>query len=251
MEIEELDLGNTIARSCLQGSGRLVVGFETGGNPRALARPERPAWAQKLVADAGWDGLHIMPKVMDWYQAAEVWQFFNTLQNTGFFDGYKSVVTYGCSMGGFAALAFAKLAGATRVVALQPRTSLREAVPWHSYHSARMSYNRVGPRADALNGLAAGTEVLIFADPLHKRDWAHASRVTSAEIYRVPFAGHNIPLLFKESGIMGEVSRQAISGSFSRRWYYAALRARRETTPYQKSLKAALLSRGQPEGAVI
>ncbi|NOR62133.1 MAG: hypothetical protein GQ535_06525 [Rhodobacteraceae bacterium] len=251
MDIQEVDLGNTIVRACLQGSKRLVVGFETGGNSRALARPERPAWAQKLVADAGWDGLHIMPKVLDWYQAPELWRFFKTKQSEGSFEAYKSVVTYGCSMGGFAALAFAKLAGAKRVVALQPRTSLQETPPWHSYHSARMSYNRVGLRSDALNGLAAGVEVQIFADPFHARDWAHATRVTEVEIYRVPFAGHNIPLLFKEIGIMGEVSRHAITGALTRACFFEALRGRRESPIYEKNMQAALLRRGQPEGAVV
>ena len=251
MDIQEVDLGNAIARSCLQGSERLVVAFEVGGNTQALARPERPAWAQGLVADAGWDGLHILPKVLDWYQAPILWDFFESMQDTGFFNSYKSVVTYGCSMGGFAALAFAKLAGAERVVALQPRTTLQESVPWHSFHSARLRYNRDGPHSDALIELPAETDVHIFADPFHARDWTHATRVKNAKIYRVPLAGHNVPLLFKDIDLTGEVSRRALSGDLARGWFYKALRARRTSPLYQKNLQAALLRRGQPKGAIV
>lgn len=251
MDIQEANLGGNIVRSCLQGSGRLVVGFESGGDGSALDRPERPAWAQALVADAGWDGLFTIPKVLDWYQARELWAFFKTMKKSGFFDGYESVVTYGSSMGGFAALAFAELTGAERVVALQPRTSLRYTAPWLSEDSARLTYNRVGPHADAVDGLPPSAKVMIFADPFFARDWAHAQRVPGAEVFRVPFAEHKVPELFKEIGILGTIVRRAISGNLERRWYNEALRNRRDANLFQQGFGAALLRRSKPEGAVV
>ena len=238
-------------RSCLQGSSRLVVGFQSGGRGRWLDRPERPAWAQALVANAGWDGLFTIPKVLDWYQADELRTFFKTMKKTGFFDGYDSVVTYGSSMGGFAALSFADIVGAERVVAYQPRTTLRYTVPWPSSDSARLTYNRVGPHADVVDHLPSDTKVMIFADPFYARDWAHAKRVPGAEVFRVPFSRHNVPWLFKEIGILGTVSRRAITGSLDRLWYNKALRGRRGTRIYKHNIEAALLRRSELKGAVI
>jgi len=251
MDIQEVDLETNVIRSCLQGSRRLVVGFESGGDGSALNRPDRPAWAQALVGDAGWDGLFTIPKVLDWYQTRELWAFFKTMQKSGFFDAYDSVVTYGSSMGGFAALAFSGLTGAERVVAFQPRSTLRYTVPWPSMESAVLSYNRVGPHADAVDGLGAETEVLIFADPFYERDWAHAQRVPGAEIFRAPFAGHKVPELLNDLGIMGTVARRAVEGTLERRWYNNALRGRKDSGLYQQGVAAALLSRGKPEGAVV
>ena len=255
MDIQEIDIGNTLARTCLQGSQRLVVSFESGGDSNRLQTGADPAWAQYLVQDAGWDGLHIMPRVLDWYQAPEIWNFFKALRQSGFFDPYESVVTYGNSMGGFAALAFAKLAGAERVVALQPRSSLRWSVPWPSAQSAKLEYSRVGPRADALDGLSAGMQVLVFSDPFYARDMAHTARVLRAHAgashYRVPFVAHEVPAFFAETGLMGELARRAISGRLDRRWYRDAMRARGDSGIYRRGLRATLSRRGKTEGAII
>ncbi len=248
MDIQEIDIGNTMVRSCLQGSARLVISFEFV----ALGEdPSKPAWAQDIVTREGWDGLYIMPKVLDWYQNNEIWEFFYAMKDSGFFEGYDSVVTYGNSLGGFAALAFSTLCGAERVVAMQPRTTLRWGVPWPSEMSSKLDYNRTGPHADALGELDYETEFLIFADPFFARDWAHASRVPGAQLFEAPFSGHIIPEYFTEIGIFYEVARRAINGELTASWYEKAMQAKTKSAIYQRGLAAELNRRGEAEGAVI
>lgn len=248
MDIQEIDIGNTMVRSCLQGSTRLVVSFEF----MALGEdPTKRAWAQDIVTQEGWDGLYIMPKVLDWYQNDEVWAFFYAMKDSGFFEDYDSVVTYGNSLGGFAALAFATLCGAERVVAMQPRTTLKWGLPWPSEMSSKLEYSRTGPHADALSELDYETEFLVFADPFFARDWAHASRVPGAQLFEVPFSGHNLPEYFTEIGILYEVARRAISGTLEAGWYEHAMKAKTKSAIYQRGLAAASRRRGEPEGAVV
>ena len=248
MDIQNIDIGNTLVRSCLQGSSRLVVSFEF----LALGEdPAKPAWAQDIVANEGWDGLFIMPKVLDWYQNDEIWTFINAMKASGFFEDYDSVVTYGNSLGGFAALAFATLCGAERVVAIQPRTTLRWGVPWPSEMSSKLEYSRTGPHADALKDLDYETEFLVFADPHYARDWAHATRVPGARLFEVPFSGHAIPEYFTEIGIMYEVARRAISGVLEADWYDNAMQAKTKSALYQRGLAADLRRRGEAEGAIV
>lgn len=256
MDVEQIDLGENFVRTCLQGSDRLVVSFESGGGRVERPDKDRKAWGQGIVADAGWDGLHVLPKVMKWYQAQELWDFFQAMQKTGFFGGYKEVVMYGNSMGGFAALAFAKYCSAQRVVAFHPRSTLAKWVlPWNSAFSNQLTFNRIGPPADALSGLEPGIDVLLFADPLYRRDYSHACRVaknhSETKIIRVPFIMHDIPAYFAETRILRKVARSAIQGRFDEAQFYQDIRLRRKSPLYQGHFKRYLLRRGQPKGAVI
>ena len=251
METQNIDLGSNIIRSCLQESRQLVVSFEGGGD-RDLATVEGGlAWGQALIAEAGWDGLFAIPKILDWYQAPELWEFFSMMRKTGFFGSYDSVVTYGSSMGGFAALAFAKSIGANRVVALQPRTSLHHTFPWPSKQSSRLNYSRVGPHADALGGVRADMDILIFADPLYPRDWRHAKRVLNATLFRTPFSAHHVPEYFNEMGVLGEISRAALGGTLNRAWFNQVMRERRHTKTYWAGMNMALSRRRKPKSSVV
>ncbi len=256
MDIEQIDLGENYVRTCLQGSERLVVSFETGGGMVERKNANRKAWAQGLVGDAGWDGLYVLPQIMTWYQAEELWGFFITMRKSGFFDGYKEVVMYGNSMGGFAALAFARFCRATRVVAFSPRATLSDKVlPWDSAFSSQLSFNRKGPQANALNGLKAGIEVLVFVDPIYDRDYGHARWIAKnhaqTKLIRVPFLWHDIPAYLAEINILPSVACGAIAGAFDEGQFYKDIRNRRKSPLYQGHFRRYLLNRGKAEGAVI
>ncbi len=248
MDIEEIDLGATVARSCLQGSKRLVVSFEF--MPLGEV-PYRQAWAQDFVANAGWDGLFMMPMVLDWYQDQVIWDFFDAMQSSGFFEAYESVVTYGNSLGGFAALAFASMCNAERVVAIQPRVTLRRAMPWPSEMSENLVYPRNGEHANALVDLQDDVEILVFADPYSARDWAHASCVPAAKLFEVPLVGHEIPDFLLELGVFGQVARRAIAGQLDEGWFANVMQAKAQSRIYQRVLAAELRRRGKAEGAVV
>ncbi len=259
MKIKQIDLGENFARTCLQGSRTLIITFEGGGSRETRPNADRLAWAEALIADAGWDGLFILPKRLSWYQTSDVWQFFRTMSDIGFFEDYDRVVTYGSSMGGFAALAFADLAAADKAIAYHPRSVLDpEILRWPSKLSLTLKYNRKGPRADVLTSLPAKTEVTLFVDPFGRRDKSHTDRVVNAhektEVFRVPFIGHSIPAFLKGSGILKKVFLDAVEDQFDPKWFYEHIRQRRENAGYHARMRKALVrrsGRGQAEGSVV
>ena len=256
MDIEQIDLGDNFARTCLQGSDRLVVSFESGGGSVVRPGKNRKAWGQELVASAGWDGLHILPKIMNWYQSPELWSFFKMMNRSGFFHGYKEVMSYGSSMGGFGALAFAKLSESTRVIAISPRSTLnKNTLRWNSNFSRQLQYNQKGLRADALSGLTPEIDVMIFVDPLYQRDMRHARRIANhhnkTNLVRVPLLGHEIPKFLSDEQILGQVSRSAIAGEFDKAWFYQAIRWRRESAFYHKRFEKMQLRRSKAKSSVV
>ena len=108
----------------------LVVSFdnlaEAGG--RHLAREP---WAGKFIADNGWSHLSIFAHGPTWFRDATLIERLENLRNSDFFKRFRKVVFCGTSMGGFAALTFARLSPGSTVIAFSPQSTLAaELVPW-------------------------------------------------------------------------------------------------------------------------
>jgi len=242
MHIEQIDLGNNYVRTCIQDSKTLVVSFDMGGRPRK-PNPKRPGFAQKFLLQQGFDAMFVMPKTYDWYQTPELAEFFKILRKTGFLSGYERIITYGSSMGGFAAIAFSALVCATDVIALQPRTTLHDRqAKWFSAYSEKMNINRSGQLADALRGLMRTARITVFFDPFHKRDARHARRILaksqSARLMKVPFIGHQVPYFFSQAGILKSVFKMSLEPEFDEAGYYRLIRVRKTRPGYIKKLTA-------------
>ena len=246
-QTNETDIGNNIIRFCAQNSGTLVISFDAGGR-RHAADPARPGFGQKFLVQAGFDAMFVLPKQLDWYQTPELATFFLQRAADGFFKKYKRIVTYGSSMGGFAALAYSKYVGATHVIALQPRTTLiHSQARWRSSFSRRMTIRQNGPLADALDGLNNTAAVSVFFDPFFKRDAIHASRLIgkgpNIRLLKIPFVGHTVPSFLAQTGQLQTVFNMALAPEFDAKYFYRLTRQRRNYAVYHRRLSQALINR--------
>lgn len=66
--------------------------------------------------------VHVVPAASAWYQHSEIFAVCEAVKRTT--TSYKHVVTYGSSMGGYAALNFAHLVGATDVIAISAQYTI-------------------------------------------------------------------------------------------------------------------------------
>ena len=109
-----------------QGGGSCVVTFDSFTDFRSL---DRTGFGEQFFAAAGVDAVHVIPRDNDWYQYSEMAEAMQCVRAAT--RGYARVVTYGSSMGAYAAIRFAGLAGAHAVLALSPQYSIDPAVvPW-------------------------------------------------------------------------------------------------------------------------
>lgn len=125
----------------------------------------------------------------------------------------SNVITYGSSMGGWAAIAFAGRLGASESVAISPQATIdRAIVPWETRwaEEAALYPTSLGTCADHLE---ASSRVTILYDPLFELDARHVELIArSAEghgvdlrLLRFAFSGHPSGPALADAGILTSV----------------------------------------------
>jgi hypothetical protein len=90
---------------------------------------ERPGFGEHFLLKSGVDAIHVTSRENDWYHYPEMAEAMACIQSMT--RGYTRVVTYGSSMGAYAAIRFGGLVGAHAILALSPQFSIDPVVvPW-------------------------------------------------------------------------------------------------------------------------
>ena len=157
-------------------------------------------WGADFFSKKGFSYLSFCPKKAHWYPEdsvnipAEIWDFAKR---------YPCRITYGFSMGGHAALKFAKYFAANTAVAFVPQYSVNPVV------IRDHRYNKYwGPDTgthELLNERYA-TERYVFVDPDYKLDMQHVDRIAAANpltLVACPGSQHNPLGALRERGLSG------------------------------------------------
>jgi hypothetical protein len=117
--------------------------------------------------------------------------------------GYKTRITYGGSMGGYAAVKFSGLLGASHVLSMCPQWSIDPAEcqgvdsGWRDHFLPAMC--GMGIRARDVAG-----EVFLFADAYHGSDMFHCRKIIencpNSHFINVPMVGHHVTTVFAGTG---------------------------------------------------
>jgi len=154
-------------------------------------------FADKPAHKADIAALGIVAKSANWYPAGHVLRAYEAI--SPLIKDYPVKVAYGGSMGGYAAIKFSRLFGATHVIALCPQWSLDLAEceginPGWQEH-VRPDMTGMGIRAADIHG-----EVFLFVDRLNPMDMFHCRMIIrafgGAEVINVPCVGHNVTSVF-------------------------------------------------------
>jgi len=138
-------------------------------------------------------------------QEADLITAIEDLKAAGFFHPFRRIVTYGGSMGGYAALAFADLIGATYVFSLNPQSTLdKQKVPWETRFRQGSHEDWSGRYAEASDGIRCVKQAYIAVDMRDALDRRHVDRIRgrAVEILNMPFVGHFIPRHLQQTGLL-------------------------------------------------
>ncbi|WP_417807488.1 phosphoadenosine phosphosulfate reductase [Thioclava sp.] len=223
----------------VEGDDTLVVTFDNLDDARQSVE-ERLPWGVQFISSQGWSALGIAAHGWTWFRSEAVFDFFDELRETGFFDRFKKVVFYGASMAGYAAAAFSSAAPGATVISLVPQATLDRSVTsgWEDrYHRAwRRDFS--GRYSYAPDEVKSAEKMWLFYDPLRREDAVHAAlfRGPNVSYIRCRHFGHGIGTLMGRMGILKTVTRGIVSDEITAAGVYKILRARRTQPNYQKQI---------------
>ncbi|WP_229884186.1 glycosyltransferase family 2 protein [Roseobacter sp. MH60115] len=212
----------------------------------------REPWAYKFALDQGVSHLGVMAHVSDWYRDAELIERFETFAADGFFEGYERVIFAGVSMGAYAAIAFASLVPGAHVVAINPQTTLDEAlVPWETRYENGRRQNWALPLGDAAALTGSLGRVNVFYDPYHALDQKHVDRLggENIHIYRCRYSQHKTAVFLRKIGAHKTVMERCIFDELTDAEFYRLYRARRNLPWFRGSVSSYFKDSGREETA--
>lgn len=225
--------------------GRLcVVSFGSYANLPTL---DRAGFGEAFLARCGIDAVHVLTRDNRWYHHAELDAALAAVATATI--GYERVVTYGSSMGGYAALHFAAASGAQAALAISPQYSIDPRIApdetrWPA-EAARIAYGTHPP--------PSGEGVLVY-DPVDRLDRRHAERYAAANprlvLLPVPYAGHPAATLLAETGELQAMIRDVAAGSFDAADARDSLRAARGRSPHYLFTLAMAARARHPDVAI-
>ncbi|WP_417248398.1 phosphoadenosine phosphosulfate reductase [Celeribacter sp.] len=226
----------------------LIVTFENLDDVYKGGESKMP-WGFGFVEKRGWSMLGLMAHDWTWYRDEAVYDFFDQLRDEGFFDGFKRVVFYGASMGGYAAAAFSAACPGAGVVTISPQATLsREDASWETRYRKAWSRDFSTRYGYAPDMLATASYAYVFYDPLAPLDAMHAALFRGENIrkMRCRYFGHRIASMWIQLGILTEVVEGAIEGTLTNARFYHLLRGRRDNRRYQREMLERLNKKGRP-----
>ena len=226
----------------------LVVTFDNRDIAMTKREDRRP-WGFSFIEKQGWSMLGVMANGWTWYRDDWVSDQFDQLASSGFFNGFRRVVFYGASMGGYAACAFVAACPGADVVAISPQSTLdRALVPFETRYKTAWGRDFSGRYGDAAEASKAAGRVTILYDPYEPLDAAHVARFTGANVVhlRAPLMGHRLGSSLHQMGILSQVTLGALNGTLTEADFYKALKARKVFVRYQRELFKRALAKGHP-----
>lgn len=243
---EELFRSENIAvRRIGDRGGTAIVTFGSYTNEPTL---DRPGFGEEFLQRAKLDAIHVINRHNRWYQHAERDEALATVAAV-VRGGYDRAITYGSSMGGYAALRYAVPCGADTAIALSPQFSVDPGiVPWESRWQPD-----VVKTLFAETPYEAATQQYVFYDPRVALDDRHVGMIAEAgKTIRipVPYGGHPVGALLAETGVLQATIRGIVAGDFDPRAVRLQVRRERYGSQHQYFVLARHCTPRHPEVAV-
>ncbi len=204
--------------------------FVTFGSYTNDASLDRAGFAEEFLRDEGIDAIHVINRDNLWYQYPEIEDALRAVRAAT--AAYDRVITYGSSMGGYAALRFGHVCRADTGIAISPQYSLDpRVVPFENRWQAdvaRISFNE--------RAYVPMPHQFIFYDSRMATDRRHFERFVAAGGdpvgVAIPYAGHPVGPILLETGVLKQAVRAVIDGSFSAPAFQRQVRERRRLSQH-------------------
>lgn len=239
MNIDKVILGKEYsANISILNDGPLVFTFDNMASARGL---DRPGWGNQFLRKKNVNVISFLESSPEaWYRRES---FLDVLMSPIDLIGarqFEKKVSYGGSMGGYAAAAFADTLRCDEAILLNPISTLsREIAPWEKRYPMAKKMDWSKNFHDAAEGVGSLDRLFICVDGLFHPDLQHAKRIShkvrNTTIYRFPGVGHGLPNHMRKMGFLGKFIGGIVSGSpMTTTEFSRVVRGRREYVAYYK-----------------
>lgn len=204
--------------------------FVTFGSYTSEPSLDREGFGESFLRRLDHDAIHVINSRNRWYQHPEREEALAAIAAVT--RDYDRVITYGSSMGGYAALRYAVACGADVAVALSPQFSVDpRVVPWEIRWQPDVARIRF-----AEPGYVPAAVQYVFYDPRVPLDRLHAeqiAQVAPARLIPIPYGGHPVGPLLAETGALQSAIRSIIADDFDPADVRRRVRKKRSESQHQ------------------
>jgi tetratricopeptide (TPR) repeat protein len=231
---------NVLVRSVpAEDQTRWVVTFDNYGIGHGF---DRLGFGEAFLQAAGVSAIHVLGHREDWYQYPEMTAAMAAVRQA--VAGAERVMTYGSSMGAYAAIRFADAASANAVLAISPQYSISPAMaPFERRWIQDSDRIQWLPEIDGPIHCQA-TPIIVYdpSTPDEKHVAMIARDIAIAPI-KLRHASHPATTALGELGLLAPLVMQALSGDLNIAEFSRTARLRRR----ESSTYLATLAQRQPE----
>jgi hypothetical protein len=203
---------------------RQVVTFDSYHEPRGI---DRPGFGEAFFQAEGITAIHVMTHGNDWFQYPEMTSVLTLIRHAC--AGTERLLSYGSSMGGYAALRFAGEIGAHAALALSPQYSLDpRKVPFENRWTPDRRRIRFIKSLDGM--ITSGSRMILAYDSALEADRRHAELLaaeTDMTLLPLPYAGHPVGGFLNDARLLRPLVLTVLDGSFDPARFRRAAHSRR------------------------
>lgn len=229
---------NIVARAVkCDDVSRWVITFDNYGIGHGF---DRDGFSQGFLSEQGLSSVHIMGRREDWYQYPDMMDSVAAVRK--YLAEAERIITYGSSMGGYAALRFADALGADAALALSPQYSIDPAkVPFETrwLQDAR----RIVWRPEHEPALPFKARAVVVYDPMtiDRRHIDLISEEIAVQPIPVRYSGHPSGWMVADTHLLSPLLLDVLNGVDDLSRYPQAIRAARaQSSTYLINLARAL-----------
>lgn len=232
------ELGQQHSALFVRRGKTLVVTFDNLDHVYERGEDRMP-WGFSYTQSRNWSVLGLMAHDWTWYRDEAVFDFFDRLRDSGFFQEFDKVVFYGASMGAYAASVFSSAAPGATVICISPQATLdRDLTSWETRYKKVWRRNFEDRYGYGPELIASADKAFIFFDPLAPLDAMHAALYQSPNVtkFKCRFMGHRIASLWMAMGVLKPVVEGCVDGTLNTTEFYRLMRRRHDTSRFQREM---------------
>ena len=248
-----IKLQNYVIDIVPRNSKHLTIFFDHANLAEMAPAESRKAWGfDFLQSQTDHSGLFVKPRRSDWYRNDDLIEFFEAVQRSGYFSEFERTMTYGGSMGGYAAIAFSGFCDADTVLSLNPQATLdKRVVPWEKRFALGAAQDWTGRLSLASDECVDKTNFFIVYDHMLRADKRHVKllKLKNRTDINLPYVGHKIPYHMAKMGYLTELYIDVANEAVDKGHWQRKLKKRRTLDAYYEQLSKIVSNRRSPKSS--